>query len=84
MVSAEKVMYKHALDLCQSAALDELFGNPQLCPKRYQTAYYILHSLSEQIQNEQDRHILARYKSAVEKRLRILEGKGFVKAVVNS
>jgi len=33
VVSAEKIMYQHAIDLCQSAALDELFGNPQLCPK---------------------------------------------------
>lgn len=49
VVSAEKIMYKHALDLCQSAALDELFGNPQLCPKRYQTAYMMLHTLSEQV-----------------------------------
>lgn len=49
VISAEKIMYKHALDLCQSAALDELFGNPQLCPKRYQTAYMMLHTLSEQV-----------------------------------
>uniref|UniRef100_A0A7E4WAC3 Non-specific serine/threonine protein kinase n=1 Tax=Panagrellus redivivus TaxID=6233 RepID=A0A7E4WAC3_PANRE len=84
VVSAERIMYRHALDLCQSAALDELFGNPHLCPKRYQTAYMMLHTLSEQVQNEQDRSILARYKSAVEKRLRILEGKGLVTAVANN
>jgi serine/threonine-protein kinase ULK/ATG1 len=84
IISAEKIMYRHALDLCQSAALDELFGNPHLCPKRYQTAYMMLHTLSEQVQNEQDRSILARYKSAVEKRLRILEEKGLVTAVANN
>uniref|UniRef100_A0AC34R2W2 Non-specific serine/threonine protein kinase n=1 Tax=Panagrolaimus sp. JU765 TaxID=591449 RepID=A0AC34R2W2_9BILA len=84
IVSAENIMYKHALDLCQSAALDELFGKPQLCPKRYQTAYMMLHTLSEQVQNEQDRSILARYKSAVEKRLRILESKGLVTAIANN
>uniref|UniRef100_A0A915P5V0 Protein kinase domain-containing protein n=1 Tax=Meloidogyne floridensis TaxID=298350 RepID=A0A915P5V0_9BILA len=36
VVSAERLMYQHAIELCQSAALDELFGKPQLCPKRYQ------------------------------------------------
>jgi hypothetical protein len=30
MISAERLMYNHALELCQTAALDELFGNPQL------------------------------------------------------
>lgn len=30
LVSAERLMYNHALELCQTAALDELFGNPQL------------------------------------------------------
>ncbi|VDL80347.1 unnamed protein product [Nippostrongylus brasiliensis] len=31
VISAERIMYKHAIELCQTAALDELFGNPQLC-----------------------------------------------------
>lgn len=30
LVSAERLMYNHALELCQTAALDELFGSPQL------------------------------------------------------
>lgn len=34
VISAERIMYKHAIDLCQAAALDELFGNPQLCSQR--------------------------------------------------
>ncbi|KAH7731145.1 CRE-UNC-51 protein [Aphelenchoides avenae] len=84
VVSAERIMYQHAIDLCQSAALDELFGNPHLCPKRYQTAYMMLHTLSEQVQNDQDKSILAKYKNAVEKRLRILERQGFVTAVSTS
>jgi len=83
VVSAERIMYQHAIDLCQSAALDELFGNPQLCPKRYQTAFTMLHTLSEQVNNEQDKCVLAKYKNAVEKRLKILEKQGFVTAIVN-
>lgn len=35
VISAERIMYKHAIQLCQSAALDELFGNPHLCSQRY-------------------------------------------------
>ncbi|KHJ98273.1 hypothetical protein OESDEN_01751 [Oesophagostomum dentatum] len=34
VISAERIMYKHAIELCQTAALDELFGNPQLCSQR--------------------------------------------------
>uniref|UniRef100_A0A1I7WUW6 Protein kinase domain-containing protein n=1 Tax=Heterorhabditis bacteriophora TaxID=37862 RepID=A0A1I7WUW6_HETBA len=48
---------------------------------RYQTAYMMLHTLSEQVHSEQDRNVLSRYKNAVEKRLRILEKQGFVTAV---
>ncbi|CAJ0941094.1 unnamed protein product, partial [Mesorhabditis belari] len=84
VVSAERIMYRHAIELCQSAALDELFGNPHLCSQRYQTAYMMLHTLSEQVNSEQDKMVLSRYKNAVEKRLRILERQGFVTAVVNS
>jgi serine/threonine-protein kinase ULK/ATG1 len=49
IVSAERIMYRHAIDLCQSAAMDELVGNPQLCPKRYKTAFMMLHTLSQQV-----------------------------------
>ncbi|KAI6201389.1 Non-specific serine/threonine protein kinase [Aphelenchoides besseyi] len=81
IVSAERIMYRHAIDLCQSAAMDELVGNPQLCPKRYKTAYMMLHTLSQQVQSEKDRTVLERYKNAVETRLRILESQGYVIAV---
>ncbi|CAJ0581012.1 unnamed protein product, partial [Mesorhabditis spiculigera] len=84
VVSAERIMYRHAMQLCQEAALDELFGNPHLCSRRYQTAYMMFHTLSEQVNAEQDKTALARYKNAVEKRLRILERQGFVTAVANS
>ncbi|MFH4977239.1 hypothetical protein AB6A40_003948 [Gnathostoma spinigerum] len=81
VISAERIMYKHAIDLCQSAALDELFGNAHLCSQRYQTAYMMLHTLSEQVSSEADKMILSKYKTAVEKRLRILEKQGLVQAV---
>ncbi|EGT49182.1 hypothetical protein CAEBREN_06907 [Caenorhabditis brenneri] len=81
MISAERIMYKHAIDLCQAAALDELFGNPHLCSQRYQTAHMMLHTLAEQTNCDQDKIVLSRYRAAVEKRLRILEQQGFVKSV---
>nr|CAD2203030.1 unnamed protein product [Meloidogyne enterolobii] len=83
VVSAERLMYQHAIELCQSAALDELFGKPQLCPKRYQMAYMMLHTLLYTVQDEQDKAILQKYKNAVEKRLRILEKQGLVTSVIN-
>lgn len=78
LISAERLMYNHALDLCRSAALDELFGNPQLCSQRYQTAYILLHCLGQQVTNEEDKALLEKYKDAVDKRLRVMEKQGYV------
>ena len=43
-ITADKIIYKHAIDMCQSAALEELFGNPDevsffLFSRRYWTFY---------------------------------------------
>jgi len=47
---------------CQSAALDELFGNPQDCFHRYQTAQILLHSLTQQVQHDHDKALLSKCK----------------------
>ena len=47
---------------CQTAALDELFGNPEECFQRYQTAQILLHSLSQQVNHQQDRALLTKCK----------------------
>uniref|UniRef100_A0A1I7V4T7 non-specific serine/threonine protein kinase n=1 Tax=Caenorhabditis tropicalis TaxID=1561998 RepID=A0A1I7V4T7_9PELO len=60
VISAERIMYRHAIELCQAAALDELFGNPHLCSQRYQTAYMMLHTLAEQVNCDQDKTVLTR------------------------
>ncbi|KAG8224077.1 hypothetical protein J437_LFUL001154 [Ladona fulva] len=65
---------------CQSAALDELFGNPQECFQRYQTAQILLHSLSQHVHHEQDKALLTKYKDAVEKRLYVLQQQGYIYA----
>lgn len=40
-ITADRIIYKHAIDLCQSAALEELFGNPdEVCT---QSSCYLYH-----------------------------------------
>ena len=77
-IAADKILYNHAIQMCQSAALDELFGNPEDCFQRYQTAQILLHSLSQQVHHQQDRALLTKYKDAVEKRLFVLQQQGFI------
>lgn len=65
---------------CQSAALDELFGKPEECFRRYQTAQILLHALAQQVAHDSDRSLLTRYKQAVERRLFLLHEQGIVHA----
>ncbi|CAH0394873.1 unnamed protein product [Bemisia tabaci] len=76
--TADKILYNHAIQMCQSAALDELFGNPTECFQRYQTAQILLHSLSQQVNHHQDKALLTKYRDAVEKRLCVLQQQGYV------
>ncbi|XP_008197237.1 serine/threonine-protein kinase unc-51 isoform X2 [Tribolium castaneum] len=76
-ITADKLLYDHAVQICQAAALDELFDNPQQCFERYQTAQILLHSLSQQLP-QQDRALLTKYKEAVEKRLFMLQQRGYI------
>ncbi|XP_044253265.1 serine/threonine-protein kinase unc-51 isoform X2 [Tribolium madens] len=76
-ITADKLLYDHAVQICQAAALDELFDNPQQCFERYQTAQILLHSLSQQVP-QQDRALLIKYKEAVEKRLFVLQQRGYI------
>ncbi|EFX82024.1 hypothetical protein DAPPUDRAFT_101872 [Daphnia pulex] len=79
-LTADKLLYNHAIDLCQSAALDELFGNPASCCRRYQTAHILFHSLAQQVTQHADKSILNKYREAVEKRLFVLQQQGFINA----
>lgn len=76
--TADKILYNHAIHMCQSAALDELFGNPAECFQRYQTAQILLHALAQQTPNSQDKMLLNKYKDAVEKRLNVLQEQGYI------
>lgn len=79
-LTADTILYNHAVQMCQTAALDELFGNPDDCFQRYQTAQILLHSLSQQINSPCDRTLLIKYKEAVEKRLYVLQQQGYIYA----
>ncbi|XP_076386792.1 serine/threonine-protein kinase unc-51-like protein Atg1 isoform X3 [Megachile rotundata] len=78
--TADKILYNHAIQMCQSAALDELFGNPAECFQRYHSAQILLHSLSQHVSHSQDRALLIKYKDAVEKRLYVLQQQGYIYA----
>ncbi|XP_042218217.1 serine/threonine-protein kinase unc-51-like isoform X4 [Homarus americanus] len=79
-VTADKLIYNYAIEMCQSAALDELFGKPEECFRRYQTAQILLHALAQQVAHDSDRSLLTRYKQAVERRLFLLHEQGVVHA----
>uniref|UniRef100_A0A1B6G7F9 Protein kinase domain-containing protein n=1 Tax=Cuerna arida TaxID=1464854 RepID=A0A1B6G7F9_9HEMI len=77
---ADKLIYKHAMSCCESAALGELFKNLEDCFNNYSTAFILLHSLSQTVTHQEDRDLLNKYKDAVQKRLNILQKKGVVYA----
>lgn len=68
-VSADRLMYHYAMEQCQNAALDELFGNSKECKKKYETAQVLLQGLEEDAHTDDDKHLLQKYKTAVDKRL---------------
>lgn len=78
--TADKLIYSYAIEMCQTAALDELFDNPQDCFRRYRSAQILLHSLAQQAQNAKDKELLRKYKENVEKRLMNLASQGMVNA----
>ncbi|XP_076364482.1 serine/threonine-protein kinase unc-51-like isoform X4 [Tachypleus tridentatus] len=79
-ITADQLIYHYAIEMCQSAALEELFGNPEECFCRYQKARVLLHSLAQQIPNDEDKKLLNSYKDAVERRLFVLQSQGYIQA----
>lgn len=77
-ITADQLIYNYAIEMCQSAALEEVFGNPEECFHHYQTAQILLHSLAQQVNDHHDRKLLEKYKDAVEKRLYYLHRQGYV------
>uniref|UniRef100_T1K1Z8 non-specific serine/threonine protein kinase n=2 Tax=Tetranychus urticae TaxID=32264 RepID=T1K1Z8_TETUR len=77
-ISADSLIYDHAIQVAKSAATEELIGDMELCLRKYQTAQILLHSLSQQSSIIDDKGLLSRYKDAVEKRLYHLHREGYV------
>ncbi|XP_031569627.1 serine/threonine-protein kinase ULK2-like [Actinia tenebrosa] len=67
--NADKLMYTYAMELCQNAALDELFGNPKECREKYETAQLLLQGLEEDVKKDTDLVLLQKYKTNVDRRL---------------
>ncbi|KAK2181741.1 hypothetical protein NP493_383g02026 [Ridgeia piscesae] len=83
-VTADRLIYSHAIEMCQTAAADELFGNPRECFHRYRNAQILLHSLAQQARDDHDRQLLNKYRESVEKRLYTLYNQGYVNIQDNS
>lgn len=71
----DKILYEHAIELCQMAAIEELFGDMKECERRYVSAQVLLHSLVQrQPLHDHHRAMLSKYRDAVQRRLNCLKG----------
>ncbi|CAB3220725.1 unnamed protein product [Arctia plantaginis] len=73
--TCDKILYEHAIELCQMAAIEELFGDMKECERRYMSAQVLLHSLVQRHPlHPQHRTTLSKYRDAVQRRLNCLKG----------
>ncbi|XP_073956650.1 serine/threonine-protein kinase unc-51-like protein Atg1 [Choristoneura fumiferana] len=71
----DKILYEHAIELCQMAAIEELFGDIKECERRYMSAQVLLHSLVQRHPlHPHHRTTLSKYRDAVQRRLNCLKG----------
>ncbi|XP_063825641.1 serine/threonine-protein kinase unc-51 isoform X3 [Ostrinia nubilalis] len=71
----DKILYEHAIELCQMAAIEELFGDVKECERRYVSAQVLLHSLVQRHPlHPHHRTTLSKYRDAVQRRLNCLKG----------
>ncbi|KAI5637250.1 protein kinase domain-containing protein [Phthorimaea operculella] len=71
----DKILYEHAIELCQMAAIEELFGDMKECERRYVSAQVLLHSLVQRHPlHPHHRTTLSKYRDAVQRRLNCLKG----------
>ncbi|CAF4189082.1 unnamed protein product, partial [Didymodactylos carnosus] len=77
-LTADKLLYLHAIDLCLTAAGLEFFGKPQDCIGPYTEAQVLFHSLCQQASSDFDKSILRAYREAVERRLHCLQNQGYI------
>jgi serine/threonine-protein kinase ULK/ATG1 len=77
-LTADKLLYLHAIELCLNAASLEFFGKGEECISSYTEAQFLFHSLSQQALTNCDRLILQQYREAVERRLHCLQNQGLI------
>ncbi|XP_034024911.1 serine/threonine-protein kinase ULK2 [Thalassophryne amazonica] len=71
-VTAEKLIYNHAVEMVQSAALDEMFKQTEDIAYRYSKAAMLLDGLSKVLQDPTDVENVLKYKASVERRISAL------------
>jgi len=77
-ITIDKLIYSCAIEMCQTAAMDEGLGNTHECYRHYHVAHLLFHSLSHQAEDPEDKNLLIRLREGVEKRLMSLHSRGFV------
>ncbi|XP_051962615.1 serine/threonine-protein kinase ULK2 isoform X3 [Xyrauchen texanus] len=71
-VTAEKLIYNHAVEMVQSAALDEMFQQTEDIAYRYNKASMLLEGLSKILQDPADIENVIKYKASVDRRISAL------------
>uniref|UniRef100_A0A8C0YIM0 non-specific serine/threonine protein kinase n=1 Tax=Cyprinus carpio carpio TaxID=630221 RepID=A0A8C0YIM0_CYPCA len=71
-VTAEKLIYNHAVEMVQSAALDEMFQQTEDIAYRYNKASMLLEGLSKILQDPADIENVTKYKANVDRRISAL------------
>ncbi|XP_041919214.1 serine/threonine-protein kinase ULK2 isoform X1 [Alosa sapidissima] len=71
-VTAEKLIYNHAVEMVQAAALDEMFQQTEDIAYRYNKAAMLLEGLSKILQDPADIENVAKYKASVDRRISAL------------
>uniref|UniRef100_A0A8C0XS45 Non-specific serine/threonine protein kinase n=1 Tax=Castor canadensis TaxID=51338 RepID=A0A8C0XS45_CASCN len=71
-VTAEKLIYNCAVEMVQSAALDEMFQQTEDIVYRYHKAALLLEGLTKILQDPADIENVHKYKSSIERRLSAL------------
>uniref|UniRef100_A0A3P8UUD0 non-specific serine/threonine protein kinase n=1 Tax=Cynoglossus semilaevis TaxID=244447 RepID=A0A3P8UUD0_CYNSE len=71
-VTAEKLIYNHAVEMAQSAVLDEMFKQTEDIAYRYSKASMLLDGLSKILQDPADIENVVKYKASVDRRISTL------------
>ncbi|XP_058387192.1 serine/threonine-protein kinase ULK1 isoform X3 [Diceros bicornis minor] len=71
-VTAEKLIFSHAVQTVQSAALDEMFHRREDCVQRYHKALLLMEGLQQILTDQADVENIAKCKLCIERRLSAL------------